>query len=76
VVDQKGVLQGTLTDGDIRRGFLKGLELSDAVEKFMSPSFHFLNDAEVAPARIREIKEKGIKLLPVLDKEGKIQGHH
>ncbi len=74
VVNQKGVLLGTLTDGDIRRGFLKGLELSDPVEKFMLSGFHFLNDTEVSPAHIRQIKEKGIKLLPVLDKEGKIRG--
>ncbi len=74
VVDQNGLMRGAVTDGDIRRGFLRGLELSDPVEKFMSPSFHFLDNKEVAPARIREIKEKGIKLLPVLDKEGKIRG--
>ncbi|HSV87889.1 MAG TPA: nucleotidyltransferase family protein [Bacteroidales bacterium] len=73
VVNKSGVLQGTLTDGDIRRGFLKGLELSDAVEKFMAPKFHFLNDGEVAPALIGEIKAKGIRLLPVLDKGGKIK---
>ena len=28
VVDSEGVLQGTLTDGDIRRAFLKGYGLS------------------------------------------------
>ena len=74
VTDSNDRMVGTLTDGDIRRGFLKGLELTDFVEKFMSASFYFLNDAEVVPARIRQIKEKGIKLLPLLDKEGKIRG--
>ena len=74
VTNGNGQMLGTLTDGDIRRGFLKGLELTDAVEQFMSHPFHFLNDEEVGPQRIREIKKKGIRLLPVLDKEGKIQG--
>ena len=74
VVNQDGVMQGTLTDGDIRRGFLKSLELSDRVERFMSNHFFFLNDEEMAPSRIREIKDRGVRLLPVLDKKGKIRG--
>ena len=28
VIDKKGKLLGTLTDGDIRRGFLKGLNIN------------------------------------------------
>lgn len=74
VTDVKKKMLGTLTDGDIRRGFLRGLELTDTVEQFMSHPFHYLNDEEAVPERIREIKNKGIRLLPVLDKEGKIKG--
>ncbi len=70
VTNGNGKMVGTLTDGDIRRGFLKGLELSDAVSTFMSVNFHFLNHTEVGPDRIKEIKDKGVKLLPVLDSEG------
>lgn len=72
VTDVNDKMLGTLTDGDIRRGFLKGLDLNDKVEKFMSYPFHFLNNEQVSPERIREIKKKGVRLLPVLDKEGKI----
>ena len=32
VVDEKGVLQGSITDGDIRRGFLKGLNINASVQ--------------------------------------------
>lgn len=72
VIDGNFKMIGTLTDGDIRRGFLNGLELTDTVEKFMNYPFQFLNDIEMAPAHIRKIKEKGIKLLPVLDHKRKI----
>ena len=37
VVDSQCRLLGTLSDGDIRRGLLKGLSLSDPVEKCMHP---------------------------------------
>lgn len=73
VTNANGKMIGTLTDGDIRRGFIKGLELSDTVETFMSYPFHYLNDEEVGPQRLGEIKKKGIRLLPVLDKEGEIK---
>jgi len=72
VIDEEEKLLGTLTDGDIRRGFLRGLELSDPVGRFMSYPFYYINDVETDPAQIKEIKKKGIKLLPVLDHTGKI----
>ena len=44
VVDQEAKMLGTLTDGDIRRGFLRGLDLTDTVEKFMNSYFYYLNE--------------------------------
>ncbi|MDB4816211.1 sugar phosphate nucleotidyltransferase [Gammaproteobacteria bacterium] len=42
VVDKENSLLGTITDGDIRRGLLKGLTLSNETAEFMNtnPSFH------------------------------------
>src|ERR1043166_34053 len=36
VVSSDGTLLGTLTDGDIRRGLLRGLGLSDAIETMVN----------------------------------------
>lgn len=33
VVDHEGILLGTLTDGDIRRTFIKGIKIEEKVEK-------------------------------------------
>lgn len=38
VADENNKLQGTLTDGDIRRGLLRGLSLSNATKDFMNTS--------------------------------------
>jgi dTDP-glucose pyrophosphorylase len=72
VVNDKEQLVGTLTDGDIRRGFLKGLQLSDKVDSFITREFSYLNTSELRPSQIRQIKNRGVRLLPVIDETGKI----
>ena len=36
VVDENNKLIGTLTDGDIRRGFLKGLDINNSIKTIFS----------------------------------------
>lgn len=67
VINQKNQMVGTLTDGDIRRGFLNGCLLDDVVSHFILKKFHYIIGLP-DPIKIREIKNLGIKLLPVLDK--------
>ena len=42
VIDKNECLKGTVTDGDIRRGLLNGLEISDSISKFMHIDFKFI----------------------------------
>jgi len=72
VINSKGQMVGTLTDGDIRRGFIRGLQLTDRVSDFLTSDFHYLNDNDLTPAEIKGIKNKGVKLLPVLNKNSEI----
>jgi dTDP-glucose pyrophosphorylase len=71
VIDNNNRLIGTLTDGDIRRGFVEGLKLDDNIKHFMSMSYHYLNN-EVDSLKIKEIKKDGIELLPVLNEKNEI----
>jgi dTDP-glucose pyrophosphorylase len=73
VLDHQDKLIGTLTDGDVRRGIIKGLAVSGTVREFMMTSFYSLENEKYSTKQIRAIKEKGVKLLPVLDKTGKIK---
>ena len=73
VLNQEGNMIGSLTDGDVRRGLIKGKQLSDSVKDIMHTSFRFITDDNKDVSLIKEYKEKGIKLLPFLDKEGKIE---
>jgi dTDP-glucose pyrophosphorylase len=66
------VLLGTLTDGDIRRGFLSGLTLSDPVSKTMFSGFRSITKNDFSPSTLEELKEKSIYLVPLLDEKGRI----
>lgn len=72
VLNENQKLVGTLTDGDIRRGLIKGKKVDDRVEHFMTSDFSALRGEKYNVDEIRNIKQKGVKLLPILDNDGKI----
>ena len=67
VVDEEQKLVGTLTDGDIRRGFISGAELSDVVASVMHTDFKYILNSEHDVTRIKELRDKKIFFIPVLD---------
>ncbi len=76
VTSQDGKLQGTITDGDIRRGLLRGLDLSSSISTVIN------RDALVAPPQLhREVvlhllKANKIHQLPIVDSERRVVGLH
>jgi dTDP-glucose pyrophosphorylase len=72
VINNNDKVLGTITDGDIRRGLLNHFTLEDPVSGFMHTTFHFLRNGESNQQKISEFKEKGIKIVPLLDIEDKI----
>ena len=71
VLDERNGLLGTLTDGDIRRGFIKGLSLTDKVTSFMTTNYHAIQNG-FSVREFKMLRELGVRLLPILDKENKI----
>ena len=74
VIDKDEKLLGTLTDGDIRRGLLNNLELSDTIESiiFKNPTVCCIDDTK---ERILEVAvSKKIYQIPIVDKRGKLVG--
>lgn len=72
VVNSSDQLIGTLTDGDIRRGLLLGKTIEEKVEAFMHKNFRFIRFREVNVDEIKTYRQQLIKILPVLDEDGKI----
>lgn len=73
VVNQNGCMVGSITDGDVRRGLIKGSSLNDNITSVMHTSFKFIDADNKDVSLIKELKEKGIKLLPFLNKDGKVE---
>ncbi len=74
VVDDRGVMTGTVTDGDIRRGLLRGVTVNDPVSEVLHRNFRAVNHGEDAVKFIRSCRRDGVTLLPVLNSDGSI--HH
>jgi dTDP-glucose pyrophosphorylase len=67
VVDEDNHLLGSITDGDIRRGLLKGQNLHASVETIMHITPYSIEEGELTNRQIFEImREKRYLALPVL----------
>ncbi len=72
ILQENGIMYGTLTDGDLRRALLNGCKLEDAVSNAANTNFKFIENAKSLPKEIKSYRDLGIKLLPCLDKNKKL----
>ena len=73
VVDDEEKLIGTITDGDIRRGLLKGENIDSKVSEIMNKKFSSVSENDLSNKKIEEIFKKGITQIPLLDSEGRVK---
>lgn len=69
VTDSEQRVIGSMTDGDIRRAIINGVGLDESVEKAMSKNFTFLQKNKLDAEKLKQIKVKKIKTVPVLNDE-------
>jgi dTDP-glucose pyrophosphorylase len=74
IVDEKEKLLGTLTDGDIRRGLLNGLDLNSSIEPiiFKTPTIAKISDTKEEILNLALSKK--LHQIPIVDDNGKILG--
>lgn len=70
VLDATEKVIGSLTDGDIRRGLLKNLEIDDRVDEYMNTHFRHVTEGELSKEVIKDLKQKKITYVPVIDDNG------
>lgn len=70
VCDKVGRLEGTLTDGDIRRYLLKGASIADSIEGIYKRDFKYLTLKSDIGDAIELFKNKPIRFLPIVDSDG------
>lgn len=76
VVDGDQRLLGTVTDGDIRRGLLKGMTLDMPVECIMKRNFHSIRVSENVSDALNIMRLHGVHQIPVLDDNGRVLNIH
>ena len=72
VVNKEQQLIGSLTDGDVRRGLLKKLNIDDDVKLFIQEHPKCIRKDNYNIEDIIELRENNFKVIPVVDKNKKI----
>jgi dTDP-glucose pyrophosphorylase len=74
VLDKAGHLLGTVTDGDIRRGILRGITMDQPAEKVMRKDPTVASSGDDRETILGVMKKKMIHQIPVLDAKGVVVG--
>jgi dTDP-glucose pyrophosphorylase len=74
VVSEEDVLLGTLTDGDIRRGLMRGLDLSGPVDSLMTREPLVVPEGIPAKTAAQLMQMNRIHQLPVVDERRRVVG--
>jgi len=75
-IEEDDVLAGTVTDGDIRRGLLRGVTLDSSIQMIMNRA-PFLAPPGLPVSAMREImRANKIRQLPVVDDQRRVVGLH
>ena len=67
IVDENDKLLGSLTDGDVRRGLIKGLDINQPVDDIIQQNPRFLRKAHPDINDIVFLRENLFKIVPILD---------
>lgn len=69
IVTDEDKLVGSLTDGDVRRGLLKGFSIDNIVDDIIQPSPRYIRKGEHNIDKVIEYRENNYRIIPILDKE-------
>jgi dTDP-glucose pyrophosphorylase len=76
VVDGFGKLLGTVSDGDIRRGLLRGLNLSSKIVQIIQKNPLVVPEGVTRNIVLQLMTANKLQQIPVVDKEGRPAGIH
>lgn len=74
VVDEGRRLLGTITDGDVRRGILKGIALEEPAARIMNAKPTIAKVEESRDKILQRLRQRSLHQIPVLDQQGRLVG--
>lgn len=72
VIDTHDVLIGSLTDGDVRRGLIKGVSIEAVVDEIIQPNPRFIKKGERDIQKMIEFREGNFRIIPILDPNNRV----
>ncbi len=72
-VNNEEVVEGVITDGDVRRGFLEGYMLKDSVQSILNQDFEYLLTTSKFDHICEKFKSEKIDFLPIVDHNLKLK---
>lgn len=72
LVNEEGVLKGSITDGDIRRGLINGLTMDSPLTSFANLNPRVVSKHSYNINEIITYRRKNIDILPIVDKTQKV----
>lgn len=72
IVDENDVLKGSLTDGDLRRGFLAGLDFDSPILSFIQPHPKFIQKEQFSLEKVISYRENNFRIIPVTNFQGQV----
>ena len=76
VADVQGRLVGTVSDGDIRRGMLRGYDLCTALSKILRRNPLVVHEEQKRAAVVQLMLANEIQQIPIVDKKRRVIGLH
>jgi len=74
VLDNRGKLLGTVTDGDIRRALINHLEMKSSIEQVMNPNPLTALSSDSTDVIMSKMKSKDLLHMPIIDQNGIVVG--
>jgi dTDP-glucose pyrophosphorylase len=72
VINEEGVLVGALTDGDVRRGLIRGISINQNIHLIIQPNPRFIRKGEEDIAKIIQYRESNFRIIPIVDETDKV----
>lgn len=72
VIDEENKLIGSLTDGDLRRGFIKGFDFNTAIIEFIQANPVYIEEGEYDLYALENYRKRNLKVVPILNIEKQI----
>lgn len=72
IADESGKLLGTVTDGDVRRGLLRGVTLDQPVEAVMNKTPRTLRSGHTREAVVELMRRLTLRQIPIVDVDNRV----